>query len=215
MNTNKRSPLRDALVRLFNKHPFVMTGLAFASTITGVAALLIAVEPKSVHSLQDGLWFAWVSLTGVGYGDIVPKTNEGRLVTALLILVGKALFTLFNALLDAFILWEWLKRRRSPDASHQTHLLGLEARLHELKEQCSRIEVQLHDEESRKLEIESILTKILAQLHHLQAQQVNSQSTLENLKHDFDVRQHSDVPLPSDEPDPGTEVDSLFTLIGK
>lgn len=42
-------------------------------------------------SLPVGLWWGIVTLTTVGYGDLVPKTGVGRFVAALLMVAGVAL----------------------------------------------------------------------------------------------------------------------------
>ena len=40
------------------------------------------------HSIPEGIYWAIVTMTTVGYGDIVPQTILGRLVSSLLILIG-------------------------------------------------------------------------------------------------------------------------------
>lgn len=45
------------------------------------------IEP-SVGSLPDGVWWSLVTTTTVGYGDIAPKTPEGRTIAAVLMLIG-------------------------------------------------------------------------------------------------------------------------------
>lgn len=40
----------------------------------------------------DGLWFAITTVTGVGYGDMVPITGLGRIVGVLLEVFGVVLF---------------------------------------------------------------------------------------------------------------------------
>lgn len=44
-------------------------------------------------SLVDAIWLATISITTVGYGDVVPKTIPGRMVTMGLILSGVGLYT--------------------------------------------------------------------------------------------------------------------------
>lgn len=41
-------------------------------------------EPK----FTTGLWWAWVTISTVGYGDVAPSTDAGRLVATPLIMVG-------------------------------------------------------------------------------------------------------------------------------
>lgn len=42
----------------------------------------------NVHTLFDSVWWAMVTVTTVGYGDIVPVTTAGRLVAMFLMLTG-------------------------------------------------------------------------------------------------------------------------------
>jgi len=55
------------------------------------------------HELQDGLWWAFVTLTTVGYGDMVPITGGGRMVAVLTMLFGIAVYSLVIANLTAFV----------------------------------------------------------------------------------------------------------------
>ena len=45
-----------------------------------------------IRSEGDGLWFAITTVTGVGYGDMVPVTGLGRIVAVLLQVFGVVLF---------------------------------------------------------------------------------------------------------------------------
>jgi voltage-gated potassium channel len=42
----------------------------------------------NIHSLFDSFWYAIVTVTTIGYGDIYPVTTEGRLVAIFLMLTG-------------------------------------------------------------------------------------------------------------------------------
>ncbi len=58
------------------------------------ALVVFNVEPKSFHTFFDAIYWAAVSLTTVGYGDIYPVTVAGRVVTMLSTLVGVAVVAL-------------------------------------------------------------------------------------------------------------------------
>ena len=53
-----------------------------------------------VNNLNDGLWWAITTVTGVGYGDVVPVTGLGRAIGAVLMTVGLILFSFVVALLS-------------------------------------------------------------------------------------------------------------------
>ena len=54
-----------------------------------------------VNNLNDGLWWAITTVTGVGYGDVVPVTGLGRAIGAVLMTVGLILFSFVVALLSS------------------------------------------------------------------------------------------------------------------
>ena len=49
---------------------------------------------KDFPSVLSAVWFTFVSITTVGYGDVVPRTSMGRFVTLLCLLVGTTMITL-------------------------------------------------------------------------------------------------------------------------
>jgi voltage-gated potassium channel len=56
-------------------------------------------QPKAFGSLPAALWWAVVTLTTTGYGDVVPMTLPGRLVAALLMISGLGVFGLWTGIL--------------------------------------------------------------------------------------------------------------------
>ena len=60
-------------------------------------------EPTNtdVHSIFDALWWAVITLTTVGYGDIVPLTIGGKLLGMGIAFSGIALVTLPTGILTA------------------------------------------------------------------------------------------------------------------
>jgi voltage-gated potassium channel Kch len=80
------------------RHLSYLVLLAVMVTLTG-GLILFLVDPN-IKSLQDGIWSAWVTLTHVGFGDVVPVSFLGRLLTAGLIFLGVVFFSLFMALVS-------------------------------------------------------------------------------------------------------------------
>jgi len=69
--------------------------LSIAATLM-VGLLLFLVDPN-IKTPLDGIWSAWVTMTHVGFGDVVPVSFWGRLLSSGLILLGFILFSLFTA----------------------------------------------------------------------------------------------------------------------
>ncbi|MBL4775361.1 MAG: two pore domain potassium channel family protein, partial [Mariprofundus sp.] len=69
---------------------------------TGTYALEHAHNPQ-FSTMQDGLWWAFVTLTTVGYGDIVPITPGGRMLAVVTMIFGIVVYSLIIANVTVFI----------------------------------------------------------------------------------------------------------------
>jgi voltage-gated potassium channel len=62
---------------------------AVGATVVCVGgALLPRLDPEVATSFEEGLWWAVVTTTTVGYGDISPTTTGGRVLAAALMIAG-------------------------------------------------------------------------------------------------------------------------------
>ena len=88
--------VRQVALKLSHSGRFrrVLTGLLVAVLILGL--IIAPIEKNATGALikneGDGLWFAITTVTGVGYGDLVPVTSLGRVVGVVLEVFGVVLF---------------------------------------------------------------------------------------------------------------------------
>ncbi|MGF1839169.1 ion transporter [Vibrio atlanticus] len=64
------------------------------------------VDGSNIHSANDALWWAFVTITTVGYGDFYPVTYEGRIIAAILMTAGVGLFGTFTGFVASWFLEE-------------------------------------------------------------------------------------------------------------
>jgi len=69
-----------------------------------MAGIFIAAIDPAIQSPWDGIWWAWVTVTTVGYGDLVPESPQGRVFGGLLMVLGLGLFSLITATFSAFLI---------------------------------------------------------------------------------------------------------------
>ncbi|MEM7798957.1 MAG: ion channel [Chloroflexota bacterium] len=67
--------------------------------ITQAESEACAAAGANICSLSDGIWWAFVTVTTVGYGDRVPVSNAGRILAAFLMTVGVGLFGILTSYL--------------------------------------------------------------------------------------------------------------------
>ena len=89
-------------------HVFFRLGktAVFAVALVLASAIVVRrVEPPSsgFDSLGDAVWWAVVTITTVGYGDLVPVTTEGRIAAGILMVGGLAVFGSIAATLAAYL----------------------------------------------------------------------------------------------------------------
>lgn len=65
---------------------------------SAIAILQVETDPNSnIKTAEDAIWWAYVTITTVGYGDKFPVTTEGRIIAAVLMTAGVGLFGTFTA----------------------------------------------------------------------------------------------------------------------
>ncbi len=97
------------LARSFAENRLLYT---FAFSLLGTGALLGGVSiylienniNDKINSVGDGLWWALVTLTTVGFGDIVPQTPLGKVVGSILMVAGMFTLALFAGIVGQTLL---------------------------------------------------------------------------------------------------------------
>ena len=127
-------------VRLGPRRLFGAFGLGYGMALLFFLVLtggsLLSLEED--YSLSEGIWWAVVTVSTVGYGDVVPDTALGRILATVLILLGISFIALLTGAIAA--------RVTSPESRKET-----EEVLDELGEQKART-LLLQDELSQLAE---------------------------------------------------------------
>ncbi|SDB29255.1 voltage-gated potassium channel [Pseudobutyrivibrio sp. YE44] len=76
------------------------------------AMLVFQLEPNLFDTFFDALYWATISITTIGYGDISPVTPVGRLITMVSALVGMAVIALPTGIITAAYMAE-ISRKKS------------------------------------------------------------------------------------------------------
>ena len=86
--------------KAFGKRKFHYTALvAVAVVLLGALGVYVfeTESNKAIGSFGDALWWAIVTATTVGYGDVSPVTVEGRIIAVFLMLTGIGVIGVFTA----------------------------------------------------------------------------------------------------------------------
>jgi hypothetical protein len=92
------------LIRQLSKLFFSLVALMFVA-----AALFLAIEPHTFQNFHTAFYFAVVTMTTVGFGDLSCKTTEGRYAVVALIFASTIVIPL-----QAYLLSRVLSAKKSP-----------------------------------------------------------------------------------------------------
>ena len=112
--------------------------LVAGGVISASAAAVRFLEP-TIDSWPDAFWWATVTATTVGYGDISPETSAARAVAVVLMLVGIGTIGMLTASIATY----FLGGSSSQSSAHIQHLQGLLNRWDDLPAAERRVAVEL------------------------------------------------------------------------
>lgn len=84
----------------------------FTSIVILILAGVFIVElDPNINTIKDGIWWAWVTISTVGYGDVVPTSTVGRIFGGILILIGMGIFSVITANYAAILIQKEKRER--------------------------------------------------------------------------------------------------------
>ncbi|MES2141189.1 MAG: ion transporter [Bacteroidota bacterium] len=100
--------IRHIVQHIFkNKVQGTLTSVSIIAVLvllfSSILILQFETDPTSnIKTAEDALWWSYVTITTVGYGDKYPVTTEGRIIAAILMTVGVGLFGTFTAYISSW-----------------------------------------------------------------------------------------------------------------
>lgn len=91
-------------------------------TVTAGAFTMYIVEHNApgskITNLGDAVWWAVVTVTTVGYGDVYPVTFEGRVIATVIMIIGIAILGILISTLGAQFIESKIKNQRRKDENN-------------------------------------------------------------------------------------------------
>jgi voltage-gated potassium channel len=137
-----------------NKRKSIVYILAISSLSLCIfsSVLILSFEGQlsqsNIKNIYDAIWWTFVTITSVGYGDHYPVSGEGRVLASILMLFGVGVFSSLSGLFVSYLL--------DKDGNGQVDLEvdDLKVQIKELKEIILSLKEQEGSENKTKLHIE-------------------------------------------------------------
>jgi voltage-gated potassium channel len=111
--------------------------LAFTLFMVVMSGVLISGFDPAIHDPWEGIWWALVTITTVGYGDVVPVSGPGKFFASLLIILGIVVFSVLTATVSAYLI-----RRTEESEGEELHQLmkDVQRRLERIENRMKKLE---------------------------------------------------------------------------
>lgn len=115
--------LKRALVSSRRKITVFFAAVLVLVTILGSIMYLIEGEENGFTSIPRGIYWAIVTLTTVGYGDIAPKTSLGQGLASFVMILGYAIIAVPTGIVSAELTHNYrtVSTRACPECSEEGH----------------------------------------------------------------------------------------------
>lgn len=126
---------RTAGLALRGRIAVYTAGAAILLTYVGALATLDAEKHApgaTITSFPKALWWAFVTITSVGYGDHIPTTGTGRTVAALLMIAGITVIGTVTATLASWIVSRVAEETAEEEAATRQQVAALQRQVADL-----------------------------------------------------------------------------------
>lgn len=101
----------------------VISVLVIGSSGIGIYLIESPHEDAQITNLIDAFWWTSATVTTVGYGDVVPVTEIGRLMGIVLMFVGITIIGTFISALGAMLISSRLKKHETVEDSTKSMII--------------------------------------------------------------------------------------------
>lgn len=148
-------------IAILNRNRFGQILLGTAFLVLGAGGLFAFIEERS---FLDGFWYALVTITTVGYGDVVPATEAGRVFGFFLIVFGVVFFSLVTANISAYLIGSDQKQLENEILSY-------------VKQTEKRLAAQQAVNEAH---VEKIITHMSKEIEELKAELIKAEKVIKS-----------------------------------
>ena len=102
---------------------FVISSAVVGTSGIGIYLIESPHEDAQITNLIDAFWWASATVTTVGYGDVVPVTEAGRVIGIALMFVGISIIGVFISALGALLIGSRLKKHETLERSAKSLII--------------------------------------------------------------------------------------------
>ena len=160
MRIGRYSIALHRILNLIKRHKVDLVAIFFLilTVVTVLSSIMFFLEHEAqsdkFSSIPASIWWGVITLSTIGYGDITPVTDMGRIIGAMTALFGVGIFALPTAILGA----SFYAEIRSKE---QRQITELEKKVEELEQKLEFSEKKLERQKKKKQEKKGVLGRIV------------------------------------------------------
>ncbi|QFI37693.1 ion transporter [Moritella marina ATCC 15381] len=132
------------ILKMIFEHRFkatfsLVSAISFILVTFGAIGILLLEQDQvgsNINNGIDALWWSFVTITTVGYGDYYPVTTGGRIIAALLMTAGVGLFGTFTGFISS-----WFVDGGEESLKNTTSVGELKTEVSDLKQDIAELKV--------------------------------------------------------------------------